>query len=508
MSGLFTARFQGSGLSVLGGDLTGLFYGSGSTTDGLAVVAGQTRPTHRLLSWEVVYSTDQMDHFCVTLANPDLTLLDHPALQPNAHWRVRFGSEGQLCQPIDCVVTHRQGWFQLTIGGEMQAERKLTQTQQQQKWTHKRLSDVARELLTQAGLIPVVDDTKQLLPVIVRGHETAWQFLQRKAKETGLAYTVYAHGNKGYFVKQGTDKTPHHVLQMLGGAVGSTPVVGGRDLPLPSFAVGQPTPLQLLEEPQLCEEHTNVATQETLCGFDPLTKKSFCVNANSRTSRQTLLAPQPALCPTTSSLGRNPLKGNPLVGNPFGGGGFGASSTTGCARPTSLPTQKRAQEAVNSCFAAKQLQGCRLTCTVVGTPSLVAGDVVMLHCPANSMAGRWLLQEVKHSCQEGSYTCELTLHRNASEPPQHAKRGTAASTTRARVNRKRPQRKPAERLYRFGGDEGKLYKETQSQADARVQTQQATPASPSTKPPTSPQRASATGPDYIHDPTTGTLKKQ
>ena len=189
MSGLFTARLQGPGLSALGDDLTALFDGSNA---GAAVPDGgvlNQQPTHRLLSWEVVYSTEQMDHFCVTLANPDLILLDHPALQPNARWKVRFGVEGQLCQPIDCVVTHRQGWFQLTIGGEMQAERKLTQTQQQQKWTHKRLSDVARELFTQAGLIAVVDDTKQLLPVIVRGHETPWQFLQRKAKETGLAYT-------------------------------------------------------------------------------------------------------------------------------------------------------------------------------------------------------------------------------------------------------------------------------------------------------------------------------
>ena len=201
-----------------------------------------------------------------------------------------------------------------------------------------------------------------------------------------------------------------------------------------------------------------MATQETLRGFDPLAKKSFCVHANSRTSQQTLLAPQPALSHASdkSSLGGSCL------------GSFSTSPTTGCARPTSLPTKARAQEAVNSCFAAKQLQGSRLTCSVVGTPSLVAGDVVMLHCPAKTVAGRWLLQEVKHGCQEGSYTCELTLHRNASEPPQQAARAGAAATTRARVNRKRPQPKPAERLYRFDGDDGKLVRETQSQADARI----------------------------------------
>ncbi|MEM7589622.1 MAG: hypothetical protein AAF320_05655, partial [Myxococcota bacterium] len=71
-SALFTARFQGSGLgAVAGGDLTELFYGADGLAAAVHAATGKATPKHRLLGWEVIYSTEQMDSFSVTLANPD-----------------------------------------------------------------------------------------------------------------------------------------------------------------------------------------------------------------------------------------------------------------------------------------------------------------------------------------------------------------------------------------------------------------------------------------------------
>ena len=463
-AGLFTARFQGADATAQGCDLTELFYGSENAV--LGPDALKPHSTHRLLSWEVMCSIEQMDHFSVSVANPDLTLLDHPALQPNARWRVRFGLENELCDPFDCVLTRRQGWSQLTLEGEMEAERKLTLTQKQQKWTRKRLSDVAQDVFRQAGLIPVVDRTKHVLPVIVRGDETAWQFLQRKAKETGLSYVVYAQGNKGYFVKQGTHKAPRYAVYTASGNVMDL-TSESSSIACISFGKGSSFPqeaLHVLEEPQLSDEQTNAATQETLKGFDPLAKKSFCVHANSQTSQQTLLASQPTLANRLGQGGEaltNPIK--TLLG------GFGASTMTGRARPTSFTNKARAQECANSCFATKQLHSTQLTCTVLGSPFLMPGEVLMWHCPAKSVAGRWLVQHVRHSCQSGGYTCELQLQRNACESTQVTTlQARTAGSTRAPINRKHLQTKPNERLYRFGGKEGKLYRESQAQADVRT----------------------------------------
>ncbi len=422
-AGLFTATFPAAAIN-----LTSLFYGAPATTAALSNFPGQGNAlpqNGRLLSWEITHSTETMDHFAVSLANPDLTLLDHPALQVGAVWRVRFGIHNNLSQANNCVVTNRQGWTTLTINGEMEDERKLTLKQKQQKWTRKRLSDIARVLFIRAGLIPVIDHTKQLLSLVMRGDETAWQFLKRKAKETKLAYAVYARAGKGYFVKQGTHKAPCFFLQAPCGAY--LP----KTLPYQNPAFPQKTACTLIGNPQLQQGLPNDALQETVRGFDPLAKKAFVVTADSRTSQQTLLAGQPALLHDANKTA-SPRRG------------FGVAVETGRALPTAKTSKALAQNEAHSRFASKQLQADTLSCTVLGDASLVPGEVLMLECGAVTVAGRWFVQQIRHLGQGGGYTSELSLIRNAKEPPKKIALKAAVKPVpkRAPVNRKPVALKP------------------------------------------------------------------
>lgn len=429
-AGLFTATVPPG---TAGPDnLTTLFYGASDNTHLRNPIKHTylSIATGRLLSWEVTHSIDTMDHFSISLANPDLTLLNHPALQLGAVWQARFGSPGKLAKPALWVITGRQGWTTLTLTGESQDERKLTLKQRPQKWTRKRLSDIARSLFIQAGLVPMVQDSKGRFDAVMRGDETAWQFLKRKADETGLAYAVFARAGKGYFVKQGTDKAPCYFLAAhCTGSLATPSGIAHRSELSEPVTRGRFTPRQasciLIGEPNLQQGLPNQATQETTRGFDPLAKKAFVVSGDSSTCEQTLLAGQPALPHDAGSIA-SPRRG------------FGAAAETGRALPTAKTTKTLAQAQVDSRFAAKQLTTDTLTCTVLGDAALMPGEVLLLDCPAAAVAGRWFVRETRHLGQGGAYTTELTLVRNAAEPPNKvpAKAAVKPVPKRAPVNRK------------------------------------------------------------------------
>lgn len=350
-----------------------LFYGSGAKGPDSAA------NLHRLMSWEIVDSETEMDSFSFTLDNSDLSLFDSKLLAKGNKVTMKFGTEKKMSLPMTGVIQSVTGWRTMTVSGNFSGEIALANNQATEKFLKKKYSQIAQELFIRAGLKAVVEDTKMVIPVTIRTNATMYQFLKKLTDDLQGAYEVYVDGDTGYFVKKGFKAAPITVLRY--GTEASE-----RDY-------------RTVGEPHFESIQQNVATEETVRGFDLLEKKPIDASASNKTSEQ-------------KSLGSGTFYHDEAAGvRKFAPATATATKESGRITTTQKQKEEEAKNVAGSAYDSKNARAFTLKWSIIGDQSISAKKLVQVQCDAKSVSGKWYVERVRHS---GSpFMTELFMIRNA-----------------------------------------------------------------------------------------------
>jgi phage protein D len=145
--------------------------------------------------------------------------LDHPLFTVTNKVTIKIGYGGNLAAMVMGTITSIEPSFfsgetpSLTIGGQDLSYDYLKRTSPERTFVDVRHSDVARMLASEAGLLPVVDETGKLQRSIRKdNNETYYVFLEKLKKEVGYEFKV--EGQTLYFVKPGDEKKEILTLEL------------------------------------------------------------------------------------------------------------------------------------------------------------------------------------------------------------------------------------------------------------------------------------------------------
>ena len=390
--GFFFASVSNKQQGIADTDLGPMFYG-----DGLNETPEEPFK-ERLLSWRVVDSEKEMDSFEFTLDNNDMALWDSPLLQKGNSVNIRYGSEGNFAGPFEGVITGRSGWRTVVITGEFKGELALSNIQKAEKFLQKKLSDIASELFIREGLVPEVEDSVLVLPVVIRRDETVLQFLKRKAKETGGAWEAYVEGNRGFFIRKQLEKKPSLILRYA--------------------TEEQDSDYRTIGEPNFRDEQKNTATEEKVRGFNMKDKKAIDESANNESSTQTALGKGTFYFDAASGT----RKYRPPTAR--------ATAETGRSVPTQKQTKAEASGVAGSKFDKKNAKAFSLDWTVLGDASIKAKTTAQVICPSQFISDtRWYIEQVEHGGDAGSFNTTIKMISNASGETAQTEEATPSGGT-------------------------------------------------------------------------------
>lgn len=397
-SAFFLASVENKKTGLKRTKLDTLFYGDGGPDSG-------DEKKHRLMDWEVTDSETYMDSFFFTLENGDLSLMDSPFFEKGTTLFFQYGYPGNMSQTYKGVVHSKAGWRVLSIQGGFSSEVAIANNMAMEKFTNRKLSEVAKILFEREGLKAEVDDTSIVIPTIIKRDETVLQFLKRKSKESGGAYEVYVENDTGYFVKKKLDSQPFYTLRW-----------GTETTEADYVTIG---------EPKYDDDQQNTAIEETVKGFDLMEKKPIKEKANNDTSKQT-------------SLGKGTYYFDETAGTrKFRPKSASAEEETGRAVPTQKQKPQEAGAQAGSSFDKKNAKAFKLTWVIEGDPLLRAKRIVFVDVPAKTIAGRWYIEEVVHRSDMGGYKTTIKMIRNALGFAV----GTVDATPQGGKNKKKPDDK-------------------------------------------------------------------
>lgn len=169
-----------------------------------------------------------MDVLEVTLADPYLQWIDHPALQEGQEVRVRFGYADQL-SPTKVAVIKEIGYDFPESGAPTITLKaydkgcKLSADQVQRVWERSggiRASDIATAIATEHGLTPVVTPTVDRFPRLHQSKQSDAQWLAHLAKTAradegkgSTGYVFYVEGEELHFHPRGLEQPPVLALE-------------------------------------------------------------------------------------------------------------------------------------------------------------------------------------------------------------------------------------------------------------------------------------------------------
>ena len=137
--------------------------------------------------------------------------LDHPLLNVANKITIKVGYGSNLQVMVMGNITSIEPSFfagetpTLTIGGQDLSYDYLKRTFPARTFVDRKHSDIARAIASEAGLLPVIDETGQLQKIIQKDNdETYYAFLEKLKKEVGYQFSV--EGQTMYFVKPGDEK--------------------------------------------------------------------------------------------------------------------------------------------------------------------------------------------------------------------------------------------------------------------------------------------------------------
>jgi phage protein D len=145
--------------------------------------------------------------------------LDDPMFNVGKKMNIRMGYGNNLSVMVMGNITSLEPSFfsgetpTLTIGGQDLSYDYIKRTSPARTFLDKKHSDVARTIASEAGLLPVIDETGKFQKFIRKDdNETYYTFLQKLAKEVGYQFNV--EGQTMYFVKPGDEKKEILTLEL------------------------------------------------------------------------------------------------------------------------------------------------------------------------------------------------------------------------------------------------------------------------------------------------------
>lgn len=145
--------------------------------------------------------------------------IDHPLFNVGNKIIIKMGYENNLYPMVSGNITSLEPSFfsgelpTLTVGGQDLSYDYIKRTSPERTFVEMRHSDIARRIASEAGLLPVVDDTGQLCSFVRKGSdETYYTFLERLAREVGFQFNV--EGQTMYFIMPQDDRQEILVLEL------------------------------------------------------------------------------------------------------------------------------------------------------------------------------------------------------------------------------------------------------------------------------------------------------
>jgi len=329
----------------------------------------------RITQLEYEDTVMKADSCTLTVDNYDLSnFVSDPNFRRGNEMEVQWGYPDNMSPPRKLIVRKVTGGQQLKIeavsrGILMHKEKK------RERYTQMTRSQIAKKIAERNGYVGLnqdIEDTSDVLDVVVQPNITDAEMLKRLAKQEGKEFFVDFNGL--HWHKTRMAQKPIRELRWF------TPPMQGDVM---SFEIEN----DITGRPGIV----------TAKGYDPKAKTRIAAEgSNSKTKRDSAAK----TVDTIDSI---------QVGN--------KSNLVVETKPTPKPSQKQAQVFADKRFAGAQKVNVKLKLEVVGDPSLVAKSVVAVSGIGTLVDGNYYVRVVKHSIGSG-YKCsmETVTDRGQSNP--------------------------------------------------------------------------------------------
>ncbi len=333
-----------------------------------------TDVTERVISF--TYEDDEKEHdvLKLTVDNSDLYFFDHPAWVKGNLVKFLFGYPGRLFGPKYHVVDSVRGFHTLTITCVEDAA--LANKAKTRRWFFP-VGVILQQLvfseqafgqltgLVVDGSLPgnVVD--------VMQSKQTDWQFVQKLGEMFG-GREVFISDNAFHFVTRQFGQRPRRSYEYWYGE--------GNVL---SFDIKE-------------WRTTDRPAETTVCGRDPLTRKTLRSTGSNTETERTSLGNQNSVSITADKAGA--LQRAP------------AGSTINTTAKTSQAEVKTEADA----RYRRQEQGeIKASMTIIGDPELPAKSVIKVAGISRQLSGLFYVQKITHKIDRSGYESDLELLRNA-----------------------------------------------------------------------------------------------
>lgn len=153
------------------------------------------------------------------MATQQFKWLDHPLFDVGNKITIKMGYGSNLFPLVVGNITSIEPSFfsgespTLTIGGQDLSYDYLKRSSPERTFVKKSYSDIATTIASDAGLLPVVDDTSEVVSSVCKKSEQSYySFLEKLAKEAGFQFRM--DGQTMYFVKPTDSKKEILTLEL------------------------------------------------------------------------------------------------------------------------------------------------------------------------------------------------------------------------------------------------------------------------------------------------------
>lgn len=315
---------------------------------------------------------DAVDKVTIQLANPDLWLLDQPALLGGALWQVTWGAPGAMARPRAVQVRAVRGLEVVVVEGHAH-HTTMDQTARSAVYEGLTRSQILAQVAARHGYeggLARIAATTAPLPVVHQVAETDARFLRRMAQAEGFAVSL------------DDERLVIGPPSALGDVVRTF-------VWRPGDAQGDVLALTVESDLRLAVGHVEVR------GRDPREKRTVVATARRTADEARTFAQVFEHIDAESGRAVTRQRGAPAA----------------LVVPAAISTVAAAEQQAAARLRRLDGDAIRVTLRVVGDVTLRARQVVTLAGAGTRVAGRYLVRGVKHEVSSEGYTSELALRR-------------------------------------------------------------------------------------------------
>lgn len=347
------------------------------------------------------------DKLILHVKNYDLKFFDDQTWRAGNLLEVSWGYPFNLSPPRVVIIDKVTGFNELKVEGHCKSMllNKVTGSEVFHQQTR---SDVVKTVLKRYGYtdqdLGYIEDTKVVLPSIVKPKMTDAQFIQNLATREGFDFFVDFDGP--HWHQPAFDQAPIRSYTWYTGDTGTI-----KDIKIKNDVLSQPAVVITAgRDIKSKQTFTNLHSDSTVTRAGNAPNLSASVTDNTKKTVEKT---------TPDAIDR-------LIVNPET---RDRDRTQIIPKATGKDVAKREGDAA---FKRSMQMSVKLTAEIIGDPKLVAKTNIEIQGISKRLSGRYYIDKIKHKLSKNGYGCSLECHRTGDGDPSGQKANAKINTEKAK----------------------------------------------------------------------------